>query len=493
MGWEQYPKSGGLRAWSVAMGMSFALLCAAQSPHGEGFKMDCAACHVPDSWTVMRDPLAFDHDTTRFQLMGAHRSVDCRECHIALDLVTPPSSECISCHLDVHAMSVGNDCVRCHTNDNWLVDDIPELHEQNGFPLIGVHSDLSCVDCHSSDNTLYFARLGNECVNCHEDSYLAAKDPDHVAAGFSTDCLECHDPLGFGWTTANVTHDFFPLTQGHDIQDCSQCHTTGNFSDASPECVSCHQDDYNATVSPDHSVSGFSTDCAMCHTTAPGWSPATFDHDAEFFPIYSGTHNGQWSACIECHPNPMDYSIFTCTTCHTNPETDGQHDGIPGYIYESGACLSCHPNGEGAGFDHNTTDFPLLGQHIGVSCSECHAGGYAGTPTACEACHMADYNATIGPDHAAAQFPTDCAQCHNENGWTPSTFDHDNQYFPIYSGNHDGEWNTCADCHNNSADYTQFTCINCHDNQSELANEHDEVIGYTYSSAACYSCHPNGN
>jgi len=77
--------------------------------------------------------------------------------------------DCASCHVDIHSQSVGNDCVRCHTSETWLVDNIPELHEENGFPLIGSHSNLSCVECHTSETTLRFDRVGNECISCHRD------------------------------------------------------------------------------------------------------------------------------------------------------------------------------------------------------------------------------------------------------------------------------------------------------------------------------------
>ncbi|HRD54364.1 MAG TPA: hypothetical protein PKY96_17120, partial [Flavobacteriales bacterium] len=142
-------------------------------------------------------------------------------------------------------------------------------------------------------------------------------------------------------------------------------------------------------------------------------------------------------------------------------------------------------------FNHNNTDFPLHGAHSTAACIQCHANGYAGTPTACSACHLADYNATTNPNHASAQFPTDCAACHTESSWTPSTFNH-NQYFPINSGPHSDVWNTCATCHTNPNDYSVFSCTNCHNNQSELANDHDEVSGYSYNSNACYTCHPDG-
>ncbi|MFN3875486.1 MAG: hypothetical protein ACK4L7_06205, partial [Flavobacteriales bacterium] len=148
-----------------------------------------------------------------------------------------------------------------------------------------------------------------------------------------------------------------------------------------------------------------------------------------------------------------------------------------------------------ATFNHNNTAFPLHGAHTQASCIECHANGYAGTPTACSACHMADYNTATGPNHVAAGFPTDCAQCHTENAWEPSTFNHDGQYFPIYSGEHDNEWNTCADCHINPSNYAVFSCIDCHehDNQASVNSDHNGVPGYSYNSNACYNCHPDGS
>jgi hypothetical protein len=35
---------------------------------------------------------------------------------------------------------------------------------------------------------------------------------------------------------------------------------------------------------------GFSTDCASCHTTNPGWRPATFNH---ILPTHRGTYDHQ--------------------------------------------------------------------------------------------------------------------------------------------------------------------------------------------------------
>ena len=103
-----------------------------------------------------------------------------------------------------------------------------------------------------------------------------------------------------------------------------------------------------------------------------------------------------------------------------------------------------------------------------------------------------DYNTATNPDHLSAGFPTTCEDCHTEDAWVPSTFDHDNMYFPIYSGKHDGEWTECIDCHTIPGNFSLFSCIDCHDDQLQLEDDHSGVSGYEYTSSACFACHPNG-
>ncbi len=321
-----------------------------QSPHGESFKVDCASCHNPGGWTIDIDTFRYDHNQWPFELEGRHLLVDCKQCHETL-VFEEASSQCASCHNDIHSMSVGNDCARCHTANNWLVDDIPELHEANGFPLIGNHNNLSCVDCHTSETNIRFDRIGNECAACHLQDYLNTTTPNHQEVGYSPEnCMDCHDIFSQGWSAGFINHNFFPLTMGHDIQDCQQCHLTDKFSDASPECISCHQDDFNNTTNPDHEVSFFPTDCTLCHTTDPGWMPAGFpDHDSQYFPIYSGNHKDEWNSCIDCHIQPGNYSVFSCIDCHEHSnqtELTNEHDDENDFVFESNACYECHPTGE---------------------------------------------------------------------------------------------------------------------------------------------------
>jgi hypothetical protein len=318
----------------------------AKNPHGPQFKIDCNQCHNPKSgWKVHVSEITYDHNSSSFELEGRHKKTDCRKCHIDLTFKIPNSS-CVSCHSDVHQMTVGNDCARCHTADNWLINDVSQLHEQNGFPLEGRHNTVSCIECHKSSNMLMFNRMGSECLDCHMPDYYAAQNPNHVNSGFSVDCRQCHEPFSTSWT-GDFGHDFFPLEKGHGNLECLMCHVDNNFTNVSPECVSCHQNDFNQTTNPNHQVLGFPTDCKLCHTTDIGWSPATFnDHDGLYFPIYSGKHQGTWSSCTECHTNSSNFSIFNCLGCHNDSgDLAGEHQDVSGYQYNSNACYTCHPDG----------------------------------------------------------------------------------------------------------------------------------------------------
>jgi hypothetical protein len=80
------------------------------------------------------------------------------------------------------------------------------------------------------------------------------------------------------------------------------------------------------------------------------WGDATFEQHDQVFPINSGAHAGRWTSCADCHTVPDDFSSFSCLTCHEHSQArmDDKHLGeVSGYVYESSACLSCHPRGRG--------------------------------------------------------------------------------------------------------------------------------------------------
>jgi len=473
--------------------LALPLAVLSQNPHGEDFGVDCKKCHHSGGWDIRLDEITFDHAETGFELEGQHESVTCTDCHTELTFKSA-ENDCFSCHQDVHQQTVGNDCARCHDSQSWLVFDIPELHEQNGFPLQGTHRVISCNDCHTAGNALAFAPIGNECIDCHREDYLTTSEPNHAEVGFSLDCIECHNTDATDWSAGGDFHLFFPLTGNHDMADCNACHTSPPYSAISAECSSCHLDDYTGTIHPNHSTAGYSTDCTECHdVNTIGWNIPGFH---SFFAL-TGAHNVD--DCTECHLNP-DYTQISseCSSCHLDDynATNEPNHSMSGI---STNCADCH--------DANTTSwdipgfhgfFALTGVHDVADCAQCHTDpDYTTTSSECSSCHMDDFNNTTDPNHAAQGFSTDCTLCHTlQPGWSPASFsDHDGQYFPIYSGKHQGEWNTCIDCHTTPNNYQLFSCIDCHEHNdaADLADEHSGVSGYVYQSAACYNCHPDGS
>jgi predicted CXXCH cytochrome family protein len=251
---------------------------------------------------------------------------------------------------------------------------------------------------------------------------------------------------------------------------------------------------YRSVRDPDHAASGFPTNCSSCHTPMQ-WSPARFDHAGTRFPL-TGAHRRV--PCASCHGDGVYRGKNPdCYACH-RPDYEGTTD--PGHVAARfpTACASCHntTRWQGATFDHSATAFPLTGAHTRVACSGCHGDGvYQGKSTDCYACHKPAYDGTTDPNHAAAGFPTACANCHTTTSWAGATFDHDAAFFPIYSGRHRGLWNNCATCHNVPNNFSQFTCFSCHphDDKAGTDSHHTSVSGYQYTSPACYSCHPRGN
>jgi hypothetical protein len=459
------------------------------SPHGTGFKVSCKTCHSAKGWYLDKTIYSFNHDKTSMKLTGQHTRIDCRQCHVSL-VFAEAKNNCSDCHKDVHQGTTGLDCSRCHTSESWLVNNIKQIHDVSRFPLLGAHRTADCIQCHKSENPVRFDVPGIECIDCHSADYTSAKNPDHVASGISKECSTCHKVNAFQWGGSGYNHDFFPLLQGHSAVNCNQCHTSGVFTGLSKECVTCHQADYNGAKNPDHAQAKFTTVCTSCHTLAPGWKPANFDHSK--FPLTLG-HSVP--VCTDCHTGGNYTSTPTdCYACHVSDFNSAKN---PDHVASGFAktCLTCHTTNPGwkpATFNHSK--FPLTLGHAGVNCIDCHKGGnYTTTPTDCYACHKADYDKTTNPGHAKLSFATTCTQCHTTNpGWKPATYtQHDTQSFRIYSGKHKGTWATCTECHTNPAAYASYTCISCHEhNQTDMDSEHRGQSGYSYNSTACFTCHP---
>jgi hypothetical protein len=471
----------------------------------------CSSCHNTRSFPDI-DGLSI-HARTSFPLVGAHRQITCESCHTddVGGAYSPLDTDCASCHLDEYeragtvdhlANDYPTDCTQCHRTVAWA--DAPSFDHgavSSGFALLGAHDALRCASCHTLPgmDPIYQTSDPNDCVVCHQ----AIFDEEHGGTSFPTTCLSCHTVDS--WDAGDFDHALtgFALLGRHARVDCSACHTsdgrTLNFPTPSQQddCVACHQRDYDK----EHAGSGFPTTCLTCHTVND-WEGGTLNH-AQLSGGFDLQAPHAAFECASCHAVPGYTLLFPapssqddCVSCHQS-QYDAQHTGASFPT----TCLSCHvrDSWSGAVVDHVaiSNGFPLLGAHLSTSCAACHSvPSYAllftppSGPDDCVVCHQVNYQSA----HAGAGYPTDCAACHTTSAWTPSSFDHDAQYFPIYSGKHDGEWSSCSTCHTSASDIGVFSCLTCHEHiQSKMDDKHKDESGYSYNSAACLSCHPRGS
>lgn len=302
----------------------------------------CQDCHTPFDWKTIK-PNSWEHGAeTGVLLEGIHKTLDCYQCH-QRRVFYGQTRDCIDCHRpEYERVTEPNhvlgqfpiDCRLCHNMVAWEGIGYDHLT----FPLNGMHRTADCSSCHQ--NNQYWG-ISTECVSCHLREYNNATNPNHIQAGYPTDCEICHGTNALDWHGARIDHDrFWPLKGAHRGLDCNACHFRGY--NISSDCVICHLDDYNNTTSPNHRQVGFHTDCEYCHLVeATTWTQVYFTHQ---FPIFSGNH--QHLSCTDCHLTANFYE-FSCIDCHEHSKNqmDEEHDDVIGYVYNSLACYSCHPTG----------------------------------------------------------------------------------------------------------------------------------------------------
>ena len=142
----------------------------------------CEACHNTRIWS---DVAAFNHDTSRFPLTGAHAGVTCAQCHRSSSVSTglqrviyrDTPRECAQCHEDAHAGQFSaitrntQDCAQCHETGRWRQARFD--HNRADFKLTGAHAEVSCKACHklkrevAGRTVLFYKPTPKECSGCH--------------------------------------------------------------------------------------------------------------------------------------------------------------------------------------------------------------------------------------------------------------------------------------------------------------------------------------
>lgn len=398
----------------------------------------CETCHTehkgPDADIVQFNASTFDHTQTDFELLDKHQSVTCESCHKPDKKFRDALSQCIDCHEDDdnHMGNLGESCEDCHSEKGW--QEVRFDHDETDFPLEGAHQETNCASCHPDEQ---YEQISTLCVSCH-----LVNDTHGGTRGNA--CEDCHTTEA--WDENRFDHDKdtdFKLEGSHADVTCNSCHKDPVYDKAPPKtCIGCHEND-------DRHNGRNGESCDDCHNSQK-WSEIAFDHDKETdFPL-KGKHAK--TTCGSCHKGELeDAPDTTCITCHRGEDV---HAGQLGE-----QCEQCHNETsftDKLRFDHDITNFPLIGQHAITSCDECHQEQtFKDTSLKCVSCHKDDdqHKGALGPD---------CASCHTPNDWALWQFDHDTQTDFALDGKHEGL--SCDACHTKSTEKVerQSSCYSCH-------------------------------
>jgi len=339
---------------------------------------DCAACHEdPHAGQFDASPLASDgclscHERVRFEphgfdvraharaalpLTGAHRALDCKECHAlegAVRVFRGTPSSCGACHRDAHDGAFGahadaletphGSCAACH--DTNAFDRASESFEHGRwtpFALTGAHAQAECTTCHRErpepdEAARTFGRIEHafgpyeDCSTCHADPHGGRFDEGSLPAAVDgrTSCARCHGASSFRVLERRFEHarwTGFALHGAHAQAACTACHVPRARPDEhgrtwgaarGTRCADCHADPHAGQFEQRDA-----TDCARCHTSQQGFARLSFRHDRD--------------ARFELGPNHTDVA---CAACH-KPVRIGD-DQVVRYRPLGRECGDCH-------------------------------------------------------------------------------------------------------------------------------------------------------
>jgi hypothetical protein len=482
------------------------------------------------------------------ELSQAHAQLEgvrnCTQCHTVGQKVS--NDKCLACHHDIkwrvekkhgfHGSKEvqGKDCVSCHSDHHgrnfkpirWDTKQFD--HTLTGYKLTGKHQQIDCRACHKSDfvQDQHLKKLPDTWLGLRQDCTTCHNDPHQGT--LKNDCTRCHNADAFKPAAFfNHSRTDFPLKGKHAQIACAECHTTEQRNGkpfqkfdgiAFGKCTACHQDPHGSLLPGD---------CAACHAET-GWAHfegrKRFNHQVTDFEL-KGAH--KTLDCRACHQmeSATPKTVFQdkkhivenqCIACHKDP-----HDAKFGTD-----CASCHNETSfkqvrfSDQFNHANTGFPLVGKHLGIDCKKCHTSGHMTDPVrhaSCTDCH-ADWHKGI---FAEGGKTTDCAQCHQVQGFSPSTYDEvrHNAVWALKGGhistpcvdchkpqgNKDWQFRNlgkrCNDCHKDVHDgsissryYPEHDCTVCHSPESWTSPVFvHEITGFVLESAhqeiACKNCH----
>lgn len=512
---------------------------AARIAAGKGFHSSsdvkgkkCESCHKEHKkrtydlmgWSQVKGgEKGFDHDKTGWPLNGKHGSTDCADCHKAKNkqglrvfMGTDTLCGAAGCHANDQPHKFERKdmlrCERCHGESVWkpqkrVLQFNHDDRRDAGMPILGSHKDVPCTKCHVKAVFNLPAKDPDSCGNagCHQSPHQ-----NHLFD--SKRCEMCHSPT-FKTLKQQYNRDmpFFDHSAStrfdlgaHKKLKCYECHTkqlgTGKPNGS---CETCHAKD-NKHGDRFAEFGKPAPKCQTCHPTT-SWKPTAFNHARTGFKL-DFVHAKQ--SCRSCHrgSSPADFERFTfepmkeCMSCHAHAKVHADPENPKGK-YRNDQCLKCHlhPGDPTIKLKDNAIanevhdpkgSFPLVKEHKGVGCADCHTGrdskgktSFSGLKANCNAagqCHEDSlHNGELGQK---------CAACHSSGTWDALKFDHDAEVFPDgtpgfkLKGEH--KKNKCEDCHTAARTF-KGTARNC---SAEACHQDDDAHKGRLGDK-CETCH----
>lgn len=439
---------------------------------------DCWSCHSEHHGRNFRiinfNTDSFNHNKTGFELTGFHLKLECSGCHTNKfiknsDIAKKTNTflglerDCIACHKDVHRGTLNNSCTNCHSTEKFKPASAFN-HDRTAFKLTGAHKITECIKCHpieerKEEKFQKFKGIAfGSCSSCHKDTHLGK---------FGINCSGCHNTNSFKQISQSAfdhNKTNFPLIGKHNSVSCNDCHK-GKITDKieHQRCNNCHVDYHKGQ---------FVSDCSVCHNEN-GFLPSTYTIDRHNQSHFKLTGGHLAAPCVSCHLKEGEWQFkkigVECIDCHKN--VHGQE--IKMRFIVNNNCSECHTteNWNTISFEHDRTDFKLLGKHSSVSCRSCHYKEFNGSKefrfaslgNNCEVCHQDIHYGQFVQNEVSG-----CERCHSFNDWSPVKFDHNRARFSLEGAHAKLQ---CSQCHKqvseNGKVYTRyklenFKCSDCH-------------------------------
>ena len=359
------------------LGLDTQCLSCHEDHHQQSLPENCLQCH---DYQAFKPATAFNHDDTKFVLLGKHRETDCKGCHkVSLrngkefqQFNGLKFNNCVDCHEDVHNNKFGQDCRQCHSEKSFRQLNSRNAfdHKLTGYPLEGRHQLVACAACHK--NSYSQALKHGSCTDCHADYH----EGQLMKAGKPAECSDCHTVNGFAgssYTIEQHQQSAFELRGAHQATPCFECHLRKEkwqFKQLGQKCDDCHADVHEGYIPQTY----YANDgCTTCHSEEQ-WNSIVFDHNRTSYPL-EGAH--RLPSCRACHIPGSKAGVENqrfeglnrhCNQCHDdNHQRQFDRDGATD-------CLRCHDfdNWKASAFDHAKTNFPLEGKHALAACTDCH-------------------------------------------------------------------------------------------------------------------------